>query len=530
MFPGADSRPGLEHLRFLLTIVRFRLSSIFLGATLIAPMLVAQTPPVRRAPPPVTSDTTADSTKVAAEPATRPASLFGFVFDSVHMAPLAGATVNLVGTERTTLTTDKGVFKLDSLAAGTYRVRVDHVLLDSIGVQMVTQEFALADGQSETIQLAIPSAGTLVEVSCPAARRALGPSALIGRLLDADSQEPVKGARVSIAWEEISLNANLRRVPRVRDALSADDGVFRICGLPSNLEGTLQAQLGKALTSEVRVRFEGAPLVVQGLKIGFDNTVAVGGDSAVRRQQEAAVGKSFSAATMMRGQASLTGRVTNAAGGPVIGARVDVVGTPGATLTGAGGEFRLDSLPSGTQTVVVRQLGFAPVEQAVELSTRDVARTAVVLSKQATVLATVDVTASADAGLDKVGFSQRKRSGFGHFITGDEVVKRAPNQLTDVFRTIPGLTVVPSGTDYVIQSSRNATGGCVKFWLDGSPFEAVFPGDVDRLIPPWEVAAIEVYNGSSAPVQFQAAGNSSCASVVIWSKTRVNAPTGRPRR
>ncbi len=461
----------------------------------------------------------------------RPASLFGFVFDSVHMAPLGDATVSLVGTTRTTLTTDRGVFKLDSIPAGSYRVRVDHVLLDSIGVQMVTQEFELADGQSETIQLAIPSAASLVEVSCPAARRALGPSALIGRLLDADTEQPVKGARVSVAWEEMSLNANLRRVPRVRDALSADDGVFRICGLPNNLEGTLQAQLGKALTAEVRIRFEGAPLVVQGLKIGFDNVIAIGGDSAERRQREAAVGKSFSAATMMTGEASLTGRVTNAAGGPVVGARVDVVGTPGATLTGSGGEFKLDSLPSGTQTVVVRQLGFAPVEQAVELSTREVARTAVVLSKQATVLATVNVEAEADAGLDKVGYNSRKRSGFGTFITGEDVMKRAPNQLTDVFRTVPGLTVVPSGVDYVVQSSRNATGGCVKFWVDGSPFEAVFPGDVDRLLPPWEVAAIEVYNGgASAPAQFQSPGQSSCASVVIWSKTRVNVPSGRPRR
>jgi hypothetical protein len=270
---------------------------------------------------------------------------------------------------------------------------------------------------------------------------------------------------------------------------------------------------------------------VQGLKIGNANTVAVAkGDSAAARAKETNVGRSFSAATLQSGSAVLTGRVINAAGTAIVGARVDVQGTRGMTLTGAGGEFRIDSLPSGTQTVVVRQIGFAPVEQTVELSTRMAARSEITMSRAAQVLAEVRVEASADAGLEKVGFLQRKKAGFGYFVSGDDISKRAPNLLTDVFRTIPGIRVVPSGNDYVVQSSRNAMGGCVKYFVDGAVWEAVFPGDVDRIVPPWEVGAIEVYNGTSVPAQFQMAGSSSCAAIVIWTKTRLNAPTGRPKR
>ncbi|MGQ0647658.1 MAG: carboxypeptidase regulatory-like domain-containing protein [Gemmatimonadaceae bacterium] len=457
--------------------------------------------------------------------------LFGTVFDSVHMEPLAGATVSLEGSTRLAVTTDKGVFRVDSITPGKYRVRVDHVLLDSIGMAMVTNEIELLDNAVESVQLSIPAGASLVEASCPAARRALGPAALIGRLLDADTDAPVKGARVSVAWEEMSINAGLRKVPRLRDGITGEDGVYRICGLPPQFEGTLQAQFKGVSTAEVRVKFEGEALVVQGLKIGNANTVAVAtGDSAARRQKEAAVGKSFSAATLQRGNASLTGKVVNAGGTPIVGARVDVVGTPGMTLTGAGGTFRIDSLPSGTQSLVVRQIGLAPVEQAVELSTRAPANVTVTMSRAATVLAEVRVEAERDAGLDKIGFTQRKRSGFGYFISGDDIGKRAPNLLTDLFRTSPGLRVVPSGTDYVVESARNALGGCVKYWVDGAVWEAVFPGDVDRLVPPWEIAAIEVYNGTSVPAQFQMAGSSSCAAIVIWSKTRVNAPPGRSRR
>ncbi len=528
--------------------VRFRIPlSACLGLLAFSAGVDAQTPPPRRAPPPRrtaapppkvdTTKKTADSTKAATPAAEAPpprvpaAVLFGSVFDSVHMAPLAGATVAVEGTTRRAITTDKGVFRVDSIPPGTYRVRVMHDLLDSLGMQMLTNELQLADQAVESVQLSIPSGGALVEASCPAARRALGPGAVIGRLLDADTDEPVKGARVSVAWEEMSINANLRRVPRLRDGLTGDDGVYRICGLPLQFEGTLQAQMKGVTTSEVRLKMEGTPLIVQGLKIGNANTVAVAkGDSAAARAKETNVGKSFSAATIQAGSAVLTGRVLNAAGTPIVGARVDVSGTRGMTLTGAGGEFRIDSLPSGTQTVVVRQIGFAPVEQPVELTTRMAARSEITMSRAAQVLAEVKVEATADAGLDKVGFTQRKKAGFGYFVNGDDISKRAPNLLTDVFRTIPGIRVVPSGNDYVVQSSRNAMGGCVKYFVDGAVWEAVFPGDVDRIVPPWEVGAIEVYNGTSVPSQFQQAGSSSCAAIVIWTKTRLNAPTGRPRR
>jgi hypothetical protein len=354
---------------------------------------------------------------------------------------------------------------------------------------------------------------------------------VIGRLLDADTDEPVAGARVSVAWLEMSINAGLRKIPRLRDALSSADGMFRICGLPAGYEGTLQAAFKGVTTSEVRVKDEGALLVVQGLKIGNPNTVvAAATDSAAqRRQKEASTGPQFSAATLQTGNAVVTGRVVNAGGQPVVGARIDVLGTPGATLSKENGEFQIAGLPSGTQSLVVRQIGFAPEERAVELSTRAPAEITVTMARPATMLNTVVVKADRDVGLERIGFTQRKKMGGGYHIDGDQIAKRAPNMLTDLFRTVPGLRVVPSGNgiDYTVESARQVTGNCVRYYIDGAPFEAVFPGDIDRMMPPNEIAAVEVYNGISVPAQFQAAGQSSCAAIVIWSKTRVDRPPGR---
>jgi hypothetical protein len=459
-------------------------------------------------------------------------SVIGIVIDSVHAGPLRGAAVSLEGTPLMTLTNEAGRFQLDSVPPGSYRVRVDHDLLDSLGIQMITEPFALADKESKELSLAIPSGETLVAVSCPAARRALGPSAIIGRLLNADTDQPVDSARVSLAWAELSLQS-LRRVPRVRDAVTGKDGVFRICGLSNQLEGgTLQASKRGVMTAEVRVNIEGQALVIQGLRIG-DATTAVKtqSDSASKRAREAATGPTFSAITVQRGNASITGKVLNANGNPVIGARVDIVGTPGATLTRESGEFSLSGLPSGTQSLVVRQLGYAPVEQAVELSTRAPARVVVVMTKPAQMLSPVLVTAEAEAGLDRVGFNSRKKSSSGTFISADDVMKRAPTMLSDVFRSVPGLRLVPTGNEYTIESSRNMMGGCVTYFVDGAPWDAMFPGDVDRLFPPQEISGIEVYaSGSTVPAQFSQAGRSSCAAIVIWSKTRTERyPSGKKR-
>lgn len=457
--------------------------------------------------------------------------VMGSIYDSVHAAPLSEAAVLVMGSTRMGFTTDRGIFSIDSIPPGTYRLRIEHPVLDSLGVQFVTDSFTLAENGTETLALAVPSSETLVAVSCPAARRRLGPSAIIGRVLDADTDAPVDSVRVSFVWQQLSLTAGLKSVAVIRDARTDADGVFRICGVPSDVEGTLQAEKSRVTTSEVKLTFQGQPLIVQGLRIGNATTVASVRDSAGRAGGASA--PVFSAPTIQRGQAVLTGKVLAANGQPMTGARVDVRGTEAVAHTNEAGEFRLTELPSGTQTVVARQIGFAPVEKPVNLSTRAPATVTVTMSEPAQVMTTVVVEAERDRGLESVGFVQRKKSLSGHFLTAEEIMQRGPNLLTDVFRTIPMLRVVRDGLyDYRVESSRASMLGanCVRFFYDGVVYNPIYPGDLDRMMPPSEVGAIEVYDGSSAPIEFQVAGSSACTSVVMWSKFRMNQANRRNRR
>jgi len=448
------------------------------------------------------------------------ASVTGSVIDSIHGGvPLAGAVVKIVDTKLQATTDKNGHFQIDSIPPGEYSLSLIHPLLDTLGVSINTKAVPFQPGAPLAVELAVPSAQTVLEMSCAAAWRRRGPSALVGKVLDADNDTPLVGATVSLTWKELDLT-NLRKRDVVRKGTVGADGTYRICGLPGGIEGNVQAEFSGRKTAEVHVAMDEAnPLGFQSLRIGTTVVEDATADTTKGVGKGVAQGDT---AKRLRGPARLTGRVINAAGAPVANARVDVSGTGAATLSREDGSFGFSDLPSGTQALVVRQLGFEPVEVAVELSGKAPRQVTVTMSKPARVLDPVAVTASSSKdGLDQVGFTQRKKTGFGYFMTPEEINDRQATRMTDLFRTIPSLRVVPSGNDYTVESARDATGGCMNYVVDGAPYKSLYPGDVDRLMPPSDVGAIEVYTGSSTPPEFQQAGGSSCTTIVMWSKFKV---------
>jgi hypothetical protein len=441
--------------------------------------------------------------------------LQGVVLDSVHAQPLVHALIALEGSPRMTFSDSLGRFLVDSLKPGSYRVYIEHPMLDTLGIQLVTPPMNIAANMVTQTLIAVPSGEYLVSLFCPAARRALGPGALVGRVREPDSDSAAVGARVSFVWydpDPPGLPANLRvtkKAPRVREATVAADGTYRLCGLPEKYEGKLQAQRKDGgETAEVTVSQELGRLALRSMSVAARPKIAAGDTGA---------------APPPRGTARVSGTVVNRAGAPVANARVGLMGSSAATMTKANGEFVLDSLPAGTQALVVRQLGYSPTEVPVELSSRTPARVTVKLGVLVPQLSPVEVTSRREEGLQKVGFLDRKRtSAGGYFITPEDMERRKPLKFTDVLRTTPGLRVTEQNGQAMISSTRSAQGGgCVTVFVDGAPWQQLDPGDLDTFVQPNEVAAIEVYNGASIPGQFTTPG-SNCSAVVVWTKTRVD--------
>jgi Carboxypeptidase regulatory-like domain/TonB-dependent Receptor Plug Domain len=449
-------------------------------------------------------------------PATPPAAggvsfLYGTVVDSLHGALLTGALVRVDGAPREGITDSEGKYRIDSIPPGAHRLIVMHPVLDTVGISLVTPPLIFKAGEASQMDLAVPSAESLVNILCPAARRQMGPAALVGIVRDADTDAPAEGAKVSLLYYEAD-PLGLRKTPRVREAVIGKDGKYRICGLPANMSGKVQVFHAGVSSGEVPVEIPDGLLALRSMSISTKVSVATQVvDSGKRTTQ------------IYRGSSRVSGKVVNKYGQPVVGARVGLQGTSAATLTRGNGDFSLDSLPAGTQTLEVRQLGFAPQEMAVELSTAQPQNVTVKMSDYVPVLQTMRVSAQRERGLQDVGFSDRKRTSSGHFIDGDEIEKRKTSQFSDLLRTAPGLKVVPGGNGQnVIQSSRDAMGGCVQFYVDGAPWQQQYPGDLDSFVRTDEVGGIEIYNPSTVPAQFQQGGQSSCVTVVIWTNFRLN--------
>jgi hypothetical protein len=295
-----------------------------------------------------------------------------------------------------------------------------------------------------------------------------------------------------------------------------EDGTYRLCGLPEKYEGKLQAQRKDGgTTAEVPIVQEDGLLALRSMSVA-PLAVASATDTGAK-----------AASKVMKGAARVLGRVINKQGVPVGNARVTLNGTGAATLTRENGEFVLDSLPAGTQAITVRHLGYAPTEVSVELSSRTPARVSVQMGPYVPELTPVEVVSRQDQGLERVGWTSRKRgAASGYFISPEQIEARKATQFTDLLTTSPGIRVQGSMGRMFITATRTAgRAGCVNVYVDGSLWQQMEAGDLDSFVRPQDVAAIEVYpGGGSMPVEFQTSGGD-CAAVVVWTKLNVNRKT-----
>jgi hypothetical protein len=457
-----------------------------LGALVLAAPLAAQ-----QTAPPAPPDT-------GHKPGT--AEISGLVVDSLNGRFLSGAEVVIEGAKATVVTDARGRFRIDGLAPGRYQVGVFHPLLDTLGLSLATQPFHVGPDSSSSVFLAVPSVETIIRRSCPVRPRAQGTSAVIGRVIDPETLQPVAGSEVSIAWTqmEISKEVGVRKSPRLIHDSTDATGAFQICGLPNSMQATLQARRGASVTAEV-------PITI--------------GDSETELFLRTLLLSRADSGTKV-GNAVVTGRVILDGSAPNAGSRVEVVGTGAVALTDDKGEFVLRNLPSGSHVLLARRLGFGAETVPVDLSSREPKQVSIRLPKHVAVIDPVVVTAKRVASLDKLGFTQRKRSGQGFYLDPDQIQRMRPNFLTDIFRQVPGLRVSYSPQGDVVSGTRGGS-GCVQYYVDDMPWQSAMPGDINQFVNGSEVVAVEVYQGPGVPAQYARSMTGDCVTIVIWTKFRI---------
>ena len=230
----------------------------------------------------------------------------------------------------------------------------------------------------------------------------------------------------------------------------------------------------------------------------------------------------------------IIGVVSDGAGGrPVGGATVRSTTAARGMLTDSRGAFSLTDLLPGLHLVEFTQLGYVTRTDSIRVVPDRVTNVRVSLSADPVQLDPIEVTVERrEVVLQGVGFYRRQEEGFGDFIDRQEIERRGPAEMTDLFSRLPGVEMFsdpqnPLERYIVLRGGRQSSfssgsyGRCFpRVLLDGV---VVNPGGnqpamLDQLIDPEAVVGVEVFQSSTGvPAQYGGTG-ASCGVIVLWTR------------
>ncbi len=413
--------------------------------------------------------------------------LTGVAIDSLRGGYLRGASIFVSGTALSATTDASGRFRIEGIPAGTRVMELQHPLLDSLSITLTTTPKIFSDGDASFVMLSIPSARTFVASICPAEQRARGPSVVVGTVADAESGNPSDGASVSVGWTDYQLSKkSIRTIPQKRVSPVSAAGSFRMCGLPDDLVAAVVASRGNDSTAAVEVNLSSLVGIVS-LRLPPPFLAAAADTSGVRH---------------VKVTTSISGRVYDADGKPSKGARVAIEEDDAVAMTSQDGTFILGGVRPGTRRLNVRKIGYQPIQTAVDLRPEGITGMRVALGASVAVLKAIVVSAARDAGLQRVGFTERKSRQSGVFLEPKDIE----------IRNGPSLNILLEKVQLLKRS-------CARYFIDGF----LQPGNPEEYLSGAEIGAVEVYSASFVPAEFISfsRGNSPCASVVIWTKWKI---------
>lgn len=223
-------------------------------------------------------------------------------------------------------------------------------------------------------------------------------------------------------------------------------------------------------------------------------------------------------AAAQTGPATLRGWVLRAGtDAPLAAARVELLGTRKVAITDSAGRFQVDGLPPGVVVVRVRYLGLG--DQRWKVPLRAGTSTSIVFRVSLGVIPVpaVHVTVKRVIWPQMRGFEYRMKHDDGVFITRDEIARRQPQKISDLMRTVPGITFAPPTTEFGdtrVLMGHGRLQCTPTLYLDGHRVTAF---RLDDFIPE-HIEAIEVYTRmSTVPGQFRI-GPARCGAILLWSR------------
>jgi hypothetical protein len=212
---------------------------------------------------------------------------------------------------------------------------------------------------------------------------------------------------------------------------------------------------------------------------------------------------------------------------PVAGALLQIKDPSGAVLaeklTDPDGLVTGRVYAGATVIFMVRRIGYRPfISDLVVLPDTGTSVLRFGLESGAYELPELETRATRASILDRTGFTDRSRSGFGHFVDPETIDarRRSAFRVADFVMTVPGVTIVPtvrggSAIRFTGMGSLSARCGTPRVFIDGMQVTA---DELDDVVQPLDVLAIEVYRRpAEIPARF-GGSESGCGVIAIWSR------------
>jgi outer membrane receptor for ferrienterochelin and colicin len=133
--------------------------------------------------------------------------------------------------------------------------------------------------------------------------------------------------------------------------------------------------------------------------------------------------------------------------------------------------------------------------------------------------------------LELNGFYERERMGIGKYVRREDIELRPSQNLAQVLQRVQGAAIQYQGSKQYIYFPRNGrpslrqsfrgppNNACLpRLFVDGSRVTYDAQNDINSVVNPGQVEAIEVFRGpSEIPVQYNDS-NSMCGVILIWTR------------
>jgi hypothetical protein len=249
------------------------------------------------------------------------------------------------------------------------------------------------------------------------------------------------------------------------------------------------------------------------------------------------------AAGALRGQ-SIAGRVlASSTQDTVPGARVQLLAADSSQIsvvvTDSSGWFHLRAPRAGRYFLAIQHIAYRPFTSGeMDLRAGNTTTVEVRLGREAIPLEPLVVVARSNDASRLAGFHERRANNpFGRYVTRDEIDRRAVASISDFFRMMPSVHVVPvkrnanpngmtthvimlrgSGYEAAPAGADGMAGLCSPaIFLDGTRIgqSAFFP--IDDLIQSSALEGVEVYSSfTSVPAEYQTSNG--CGTILLWSR------------